>query len=115
MEKVLGNDEADIIDVYEAMDMFLPGMFAYRSILNGGVSMEIPNLRDMAIRDKYRNDTMCSDKKVAGDMYVPPFSKGEPDIPAQVYENMQKRWLEDFNSKAGYTNAVFTQGRKSKK
>lgn len=115
VEKVLGNDEADIIDVYEAMDMFLPGMFAYRSILNGGVSMEIPNLRDMAIRDKYRNDTMCSDKKVAGDMYVPPFSKGEPDIPAQVYENMQKRWLEDFNSKAGYTNAVFTQGRKSKK
>ena len=31
VEKIKGNPEADIIDVYEAMDMFLPGMFAYRS------------------------------------------------------------------------------------
>ncbi|MBO5111205.1 MAG: hypothetical protein J6D21_10895 [Clostridia bacterium] len=27
----------------DAMDMFLPGMFAYRSILAGGVPMQIPN------------------------------------------------------------------------
>lgn len=33
-EKILGNPEADTIDVYEALEMFLPGMFAYRSILN---------------------------------------------------------------------------------
>lgn len=31
-EKLPGNPEADTIGVYEAMDMFLPGMFAYRSI-----------------------------------------------------------------------------------
>ena len=92
VEKIKGNPDADIIDVYEAMDMFLPGMFAYRSILAGGIPMDIPNLRDKAEREKWRNDTACSDKKAAGDMYFPPFSKGEPDIPAEVYENMRKKW-----------------------
>lgn len=89
MEKIRGNKDADIIDVYEAMDMFLPGMFAYRSILNNGISMEIPNLRNKAERDKWRNDTMCTDKKVAGDMLVPPFSKGEPEIDEAVYDHMK--------------------------
>lgn len=28
VEKILGNSEADVIDVYEALDMFLPGLFA---------------------------------------------------------------------------------------
>ena len=40
VEKALGNEKADTIDVYEALDMFLPGMFAYRSILQGGISVE---------------------------------------------------------------------------
>ena len=33
VEKIRGNENADIIDVYEALDMYLPGMFAYRSVL----------------------------------------------------------------------------------
>ena len=37
----VGNENADIIDVYEALDMFLPGLFAYRSILNDGKKMKI--------------------------------------------------------------------------
>ena len=85
LEKIRGNDEADIIDVYEAMDMFLPGMFAYRSVLQGGVPLEVPNLREKAVRDQYREDTMCTDPKVAGDMLIPVFSKGNPDIPDVVY------------------------------
>ena len=28
IEKIKGNPDADTIDVYEALDMFLPGMFA---------------------------------------------------------------------------------------
>ena len=39
IEKIKGNPDADIIDVYEALDMFLPGMFAYRSILDGNKSI----------------------------------------------------------------------------
>lgn len=59
IEKILGNEKADIIDIYEALDMFLPGMFAYRSILNGGKPMEIPNLRIKSERKKYRSYRTC--------------------------------------------------------
>ena len=69
-EKVLGR-EADVVDVYEACDMFLPGLFAYRSILAGGAPMEIPDLRDPAQREKWRNDTACTDPKAAGEMLWP--------------------------------------------
>lgn len=86
VEKILGKKDADIIDVYEAMDMFLPGMFAYRSILKGGIPMEIPNLRDKSVREQWRNDTACTDPKVAGDMLLPTCSKGTPDIDDGVYE-----------------------------
>ncbi len=115
VEKILGNKDADIIDVYEAMDMFLPGMFAYRSILNDGMAMEIPDLRDKSVREQYRNDTMCTDKKVAGDMLIPAFSKGEPEIPQEVYTKMYDEWKKDFVSDSGYTNLAFTQGSSKNK
>ena len=72
--------------------MSLPGMFAYRSVLNGGVTMEIPNLRDKTVRDQYRNDTMCSDPEIAGDMLIPSYSKGDPDIPDAVYDKLKVQW-----------------------
>ena len=42
IEKLLGNPDADIINVYEALDMSLPGMFAYRSILAGSIPASMP-------------------------------------------------------------------------
>lgn len=92
IEAIKGNPDADIIDVYEALDMFLPGMFAYRSILKGGIPMDIPNLRNKEERDKWRNDTSCTDPKVAGDMLLPTFSKGTPDIDPAVYAHMKELW-----------------------
>lgn len=92
VEKIRGNENADTIDVYEAMDMFLPGLFAYRSILKGGIPMEIPDLRDKAVREQWRNDTACSDPNVAGDMLLPTFSKGTPDIDDSVYAHMKHLW-----------------------
>ncbi len=93
IDYILGNKDADVIDVYEACDMFLPGMFGYRSVLAGNIPMEIPNLRDKAVRDQWRNDTWCTDPKVAGDMLVPSYSKGNPDIPQEVYDNIKNKWL----------------------
>ncbi len=93
VEKLLGNSEADIIDVYEAMDMFLPGLFAYRSILAGGISMEIPDLRDKEVREQWRNDTACTDPLVAGDMLLPTFSQGEAMIEDGVYDHIRALWL----------------------
>ncbi len=92
VEKMLGNEKADIVDVYEALDMFLPGLFAYRSVLNGGIPMEVPDFRDPAVREKYRNDTACTDPKVAGDMLIPSYSKGNPEIPDEVYEEHKRTW-----------------------
>lgn len=95
VEKIKGNPGADTIDVYEALEMFLPGVFAYRSILKGNVPMAIPNLRDKSEREKWRNDTACTDPKVAGDMLLPTFSKGTPEIDDSVYEHMRKLWDEE--------------------
>ena len=97
-EKLLGNPEADIIDVYEAMDMTLPGMFAYRSILAGSVPMEIPNLRNKEERDKWRNDVACTDPEVAGDMLWPTRKGGTPNVPQEVYDETKKKWNEMRNS-----------------
>ncbi len=96
IEHIAGND-ADIIDVYEALDMFLPGLFAYFSILDGGVPKDIPNLRDKSVRDEYRSDTRCTDPKAAGNMLLPCKKDGNPDIPQAVYDNMRKKWMEKNN------------------
>ena len=93
VEKLLGNPEADTIDVYEAMDMCLPGLFAYRSILDGGKPVALPDLRKKEDRDRYRNDVICSDPAVAGDSLVPPSTLGDVEIPQEVYDRVRETWL----------------------
>lgn len=115
VEKILGHDNDEVIDIYEALDMFLPGMFAYRSVLNGGIPMEIPDLRNKAVRDAYRNDTMCTSPKAAGDMLIPSFSKGTPRIDPAVYDDVRRKWEAELASKSGYVKAAFTQGSKNQK
>ena len=93
VSKILGDENAEIIDVYEALDMFLPSLLAYRSVLAGGVSMDVPNFRNLAEREKYRRDFACTDPKVAGDMLQPSYSKGNPYVPSEVYEKLRKAYL----------------------
>ena len=113
IQKILGDETADTIDVYEALDMFLPGMFAYRSILAGGVSVQIPNLRNKEDRDLWRNDTACTDPKAAGDMLWPTMSAGTPDIPMEVYDYMAQLWAEECAKTEGtYRTAALSQGSK---
>lgn len=94
VRRLRGNRQADVIGVYEALDMFLPGMFAYFSALKGGVPMEIPDLRKKEERDRWRNDTTCTDPKAAGNMLIPSYSKGNPEIPDEVYEGLKKKFEE---------------------
>ena len=110
IEKILGNKDADTIDIYEALDMSLAGHFAYRSILNNSAPTKIPNLRNKEEREEWRNDVCCTDPKVAGDKVWPVNKNGNPDIPDEIYEYQKKKWLEDFNSDSGYTNMAFKQG-----
>lgn len=116
VEKILGNSEADTIDVYEAMDMFLPGMFAFRSILDGSVPKEIPNLREKSVRDLWRNDTACTDPKAAGDMLLPTRFGGTPDIDDSVYDYMKELWDKECQKTEGnYRSDAFNQGSKKNK
>ena len=113
IKKILGDADADTIDVYEALDMFLPGLFAYRSVMAGGIPMELPNLRDKSQRDKWRNDTTCTDPKAAGDLLLPTFSKGTPEIPREVYDRMARLWDEECGKTEGtYRTAALSQGSK---
>ena len=92
VKKILGDDNAETIDVYEAMDMYMPGIFAYRSTLAGCVPMEIPNLRLKEVREEYRNDTACTFPHIAGDQLQPQSSHGKMEIPDEVYDNVRKMW-----------------------
>ena len=113
VERVKGDKNADIIDIYEALDMFLPGMFAYRSILEDGKRMAIPDLRDKSIRDAWRNDTACSDPKVAGDQLLPTQKGGTPVIDDAVYARVKAKWDEaNRTGKDAYLDAVYSQGSK---
>lgn len=106
VQKILGDPEADTIDVYEALDMCLPGLFAYRSALAGSVPVEIPDLRNKAVREQYRNDTACVDPKVAKDQLLPPSINGTPEIHESVYETMRQKWADKQaeNAKQKETN-----------
>ncbi len=113
IKQILGDADADTIDVYEALDMFLPGLFAYRSVLAGGIPMAIPNLRNKDERDAWRGDTACTDPAAAGDMLLPTFSKGTPEIPQEVYDRQAALWAEECQKAEGtYRQAALTQGSK---
>ena len=91
VEALRGNKYAEIIDVYEALDMFLPGMFAYYSVLEGGKPQAIPDLRNREERDRWRNDARCTDPKDPANEILPSYSKGNPEIPDSVYETLKNK------------------------
>lgn len=91
---ILGDEEArrETIDVYTACDMSMPGILAYRSILEGNTPQEIPNFRLKEERDKYRNDTFCTFVEAAGDMYASNDNSGLPPVSDEVYEEVRRRY-----------------------
>lgn len=88
IEAIKGNEEANIIDVYTAVDMTIPGIYAYYSVLDGGVPKAIPNLRLKEERDKVREDDRRPGRE------LPSYSKGVLDIDNSVYEKIKKAYLE---------------------
>lgn len=92
LEKILDRpDGNESIDVYQALDMGLSGILAYRSILNGNMPMEVPDFRNKEIREKYRNDNACTNRNIAsGKDLLPLCSFGSPDISDSVYEEVRR-------------------------
>ena len=97
VRSLLGDEEAkaNSIDVYSAVDMCIPGILGFRSILNNNCKIEVPNLRLKSERDKYRHDTFCTFEESAGDMYVP-CNAMQPNrdevIPDSVYDEVRRKW-----------------------
>jgi len=94
ISSILGDEEAKkaAIDVYQACDMSMPGILAYRSILEGNTPQYVPNFRLKEDRDKYRHDTFCTFPEAAGDMYVSNNAYGDPEIPDEVFDEVRRRW-----------------------
>ena len=75
--------------------------------------MQIPDLRDPAQREQWRNDTACTDPNVAGDMLLPTFSLGTPDIDDGVYAHMKALWdAECQDNSNNYRRRVLNLGSK---
>ncbi len=93
IEKILGRPDGQwSIDVYQAVDMGICGILAYRSILNGNQPVKVPNLRNPEERDAYRNDHACTNPAVAGDQLIPCSSYGERDLPDELFEKLKAQW-----------------------
>lgn len=79
------------IDVYRALDMTLPGTLGYRSIWEGNIPLDVPDFRDRAARERYRNDHWCCDPKMAGPgQPASSSSHGTVEVPDTVYEQQQQ-------------------------
>lgn len=91
---ILGDEDAKkkSIDVYRACDMSIPGILAYRSILEGNTPQHVPDFRIKEERDKYREDTFCTFPEAAGDMLVSNNAYGDDEIPDEVFDEVRRRW-----------------------
>lgn len=91
---ILGDEEGKrySIDVYSALNMALPGLLAYRSIVDDGKPYEVPDLTDLSVRKKYREDYYCTDPRTPEEFRLPTSKSGTPQVEEKVYETVQKRF-----------------------
>lgn len=94
IRSILGDEVARerAINVYDAVDMCIPGTLGYRSIYEGNSSVRIPNLRNREERDAWRNDTFCTFPHIAGDQYVSNNLYNDEPIPDAVFDEVRRRW-----------------------
>lgn len=101
IEKILNrpNGLKYSIDVYAAVDMGIVGILAHRSVLAGGIPIDIPNLRNPNERDAWRNDNKSTNKNISfGDDLLPYAPEGSFECSASVYEHTRKLWLDGKNA-----------------
>jgi hypothetical protein len=103
LETILGRlDKEKAIDVYQALDMTLPGILGYRSIWEGNIPIEVPDLRKKELRDKYRNDNWCVDPKMAGPGQPTSSSSfGPVEIPDSLYEAQAAEYRRRMDTRGG--------------
>lgn len=90
VQKILGMPDGRwSIDIYQALDMAFCGILAHRSVLAGNKPVRIPDFRDPAQREPYRNDHACVTPEVAGDQLLARSALEHPRIPDSVFERIK--------------------------
>jgi len=90
----------NIIDVYQAMDMTLPGILGYRSIWEGNKPIDVPDFRVKEVRDRFKNDNWSVDPKFAGPGQPDrSYSREKIDVPDSVYEEQAAKWRESIKDR----------------
>ncbi len=75
------------VDVYQGLDMTFPGLLGFRSLTQGNAPIDIPDFRDPAAREPFRNDHWTVDPNMAGPGQPESSSSWGPvDIPDSTYE-----------------------------
>jgi predicted dehydrogenase len=96
LEAIRGTSKRNIIDVYQAVDMTLPGLLGYKSIYNGNAPIDIPNLKKKTERLKYRNDVWTVDPALAGPGQPRGSSRedrlGKLNLPDSIYRKQRALW-----------------------
>lgn len=94
IEKILGKPDGQwCIDVYQAVDMGICGILAWRSATSGNIPIAVPDLRDPSQRDAYRNDHACTTPEVAKEQLMPVTSYPYEPIPQEKYEEIRDIYL----------------------
>ncbi len=78
------------IDVYQALDMALPGLLGYRSVLDEGKPYAVPDMRDPAARAPYGNDLYSTDPRTPEPYRLPANKNGTPQVDEEVYEAVRR-------------------------
>ena len=91
---LLGDKTADVIDLYEAIDMWLIGHFGYFSCVEQRV-LDIPNFRDKAVREQYRYDTRSCFAEEENKEPLVSYLKSEISIDPKIYDIIKEK----FNKK----------------
>ncbi len=97
IQSILGNELAmrHLNDVYRAIDMSIPGLLAYRSILDGSNPILVPDFRQQSARDLWRHDNKSTNpNKSEGEDLLPSCKSGTPFVEDTVYDTVSKRFLD---------------------
>lgn len=81
----------------KGIDMSIVGILAYRSALEGGIPLAVPDFRDEAQRREYENDHWSPDPERAGPGQPFPSVTGDTQPSPEAIELVKSAW-----PKSGY-------------
>jgi len=90
LQAVLGREEV-LLDAYRATDMSLPGLLAYRSVHDGNVPYDVPDLRNHHDRERWRHDSWAPFPTTVSPLAAcPPCSYPVADVATEIYQRQQR-------------------------